>query len=538
MNVDEELALEALVVPPRGSVSDPLAQCEHSPHGDRAVPSPRPSQAAVRGPPLPDARVRRGRADHRGPLLPAGHRLQRGRRERAGGRDHRRPDACGLADRDRRPPAARPRRSCWPTITDPGYAAWVFDQQGELLDPGDARAGSRSARCRATGARLRLRPARLAHRRGPPRRRHRWSRRRSSARAGSPGASSPGPSARRSSRRALEEIRGDRLTAALVALAIAVAHRVPDRERDHLARQAAGRQRRADHRGRARRAARGHRRARRDHRPRRRARDDAASPCARRSARSPRSATASRRSSTRSTDARHGRRRRRRGALLEPGGRAADRAPTGGPTTRCVPWLRRAEARGAAEHDGAAGRRPRLRGRRPQAAGRGRGARRGPRPHRGASPRDRRARVRLQRGARAAQPDRRASRARSRSCAPAPRTIPRRASTSSSRLSEDAERVSRLTESLLTLARMEAVGEGGAEALDVGDRDRGGRRRRSRPRGHRRRASRSEPELVARGRRRAAAPGADRPAHERVQEHSSARRRYASRPSATATERS
>lgn len=36
------------------------------------------------------------------------------------------------------------------------------------------------------------------------------------------------------------------------------------------------------------------------------------------------------------------------------------------------------------------------------------------------------------------------------------------------RLSEDAERISRLTESLLTLARMEAVGESGAEALDVG----------------------------------------------------------------------
>ncbi|HXV52706.1 MAG TPA: ATP-binding protein [Solirubrobacterales bacterium] len=35
------------------------------------------------------------------------------------------------------------------------------------------------------------------------------------------------------------------------------------------------------------------------------------------------------------------------------------------------------------------------------------------------------------------------------------------------RLTEDAERISRLTESLLTLARMEAVGEGGTEALDV-----------------------------------------------------------------------
>ncbi len=36
-----------------------------------------------------------------------------------------------------------------------------------------------------------------------------------------------------------------------------------------------------------------------------------------------------------------------------------------------------------------------------------------------------------------------------------------------SRLSEDSERISRLTESLLILARMEAVGEGGTEALDV-----------------------------------------------------------------------
>ena len=35
------------------------------------------------------------------------------------------------------------------------------------------------------------------------------------------------------------------------------------------------------------------------------------------------------------------------------------------------------------------------------------------------------------------------------------------------RLSEDADRIARLTDSLLTLARMEAVGEGGSEALDV-----------------------------------------------------------------------
>ena len=36
------------------------------------------------------------------------------------------------------------------------------------------------------------------------------------------------------------------------------------------------------------------------------------------------------------------------------------------------------------------------------------------------------------------------------------------------RLSEDAERITRLTESLLTLARIEAIGEGGTEVLDVG----------------------------------------------------------------------
>lgn len=36
------------------------------------------------------------------------------------------------------------------------------------------------------------------------------------------------------------------------------------------------------------------------------------------------------------------------------------------------------------------------------------------------------------------------------------------------RLADDVERITRLTDSLLTLARMEAVGEGGVEALDVG----------------------------------------------------------------------
>ena len=49
------------------------------------------------------------------------------------------------------------------------------------------------------------------------------------------------------------------------------------------------------------------------------------------------------------------------------------------------------------------------------------------------------------------------------------------------RLAQDTDRVSRLTESLLTLARMEAVGEGGSGTLDVADRRSRRRRRRVRP---------------------------------------------------------
>ena len=59
------------------------------------------------------------------------------------------------------------------------------------------------------------------------------------------------------------------------------------------------------------------------------------------------------------------------------------------------------------------------------------------------------------------------SRARSRCCAAGAKDDPEAREHFLDRLREDAERISRLTESLLTLARMEAVGEGGAEALDV-----------------------------------------------------------------------
>ena len=181
---------------------------------------------------------------------------------------------------------------------------------------------------------------------------------------------------------------------------------VPDRERDHLAGQAARRQRRADQRGRARRAARGRRRARRDHRPRPGAGDACAAPCARPSAPCARSATGSRRSSRRSRDA---------VMVVQPDGEVRfSNAAAARPDRRRRPGDRAAgpvaAPRGAASggrERRAARRRPRLLAQRAPAAGRGRGAGGRPRPHRGAAPRGRRARVRLQRRARAAQPDRR-----------------------------------------------------------------------------------------------------------------------------------
>ena len=98
------------------------------------------------------------------------------------------------------------------------------------------------------------------------------------------------------------------------------------------------------------------------------------------------------------------------------------------------------------------------------------------------------------------------------------------------RLATDVDRVSRLTRALLTLARMEAIGEGEADVVSVGiavseaiaalrpgdaegvdlrDRDRARSRRQRRP--------------------GVAAPGADRAAHQRLQAHHRSRRRYASR---------
>ena len=92
------------------------------------------------------------------------------------------------------------------------------------------------------------------------------------------------------------------------------------------------------------------------------------------------------------------------------------------------------------------------------------------------------------------------------------------------RLSEDSERISRLTESLLTLARMEAVGEGGAEALDVALVIEEATEAVAVPEGIDVSVEYAG-EPVAQRRPRAAAPGADRAAHERLQAHAAARPR-------------
>ncbi len=99
-----------------------------------------------------------------------------------------------------------------------------------------------------------------------------------------------------------------------------------------------------------------------------------------------------------------------------------------------------------------------------------------------------------------------------------------------SRLADDAERMSRLTQSLLTLARVES--RGAAEMRDRRRPDRGPRRRRRGRGPATRRAERRGRAGAGRQRRPdAAAPGDDRLAHQRLQEHAAARHGYRSRPS-------
>ncbi len=97
------------------------------------------------------------------------------------------------------------------------------------------------------------------------------------------------------------------------------------------------------------------------------------------------------------------------------------------------------------------------------------------------------------------------------------------------RLADDVDRVARLTKSLLTLARMEAIGEGEAEVVGIGMVLDESLNTAEAPegvsvvrRGLRRRARRGR-------RSRAPAAGGDRPADECVQAHDAAGHRYASR---------
>ena len=330
-----------------------------------------------------------------------------------------------LADRigDRAPQAAT---TLLTDVTDPGYAAWVFDRRGELLTPDlsrgieleDVPGYRRALRMAQRGSRtveeLPGEITRLAtpiFREGRP--------------AGALLARAETPEEIQA---ALEEIRGDRLTAALIALLIAVvigfliASAISTRVK-RLARSAArmtegdlqeplegtgGRDEITDLGGAL--------------ETMRRALQDTFSALS--SERDRLSAIFDALDDAVIVVGPEGEARFANSAAEDDdlGRRPGDqRAPA------LAAARRRAWRRGARR---AARRRPRVRGRGAQAPGRGRGAGRGPRPHRGAPPRDRRARVRVQRRARAAQPDRRASRERSRCCAAAPRTTPTRASIS------------------------------------------------------------------------------------------------------------
>ena len=236
-------------------------------------------------------------------------------------------------------------------------------------------------------------------------RRSPWSRRRSSATAASRARCSPGRSARRRSSAGIDALRGDRFTAAAIAVAVAIVigFLIATAITTRVKRLAGSAARITE--GRLDEPLAGDRRAGRDHRARHGAGDDAD-----RAARDLRGAVVGARPAV--GDLRRPRRRAswwsasRRGAVLEP---AAE--PLIGPDGKAIDGARAlAAARRRARRRRArrpAGRRPRLRGRDPRAAGRGRGAGGGARSHRRASPRARRARVRLQCGPRAAQPDRR-----------------------------------------------------------------------------------------------------------------------------------
>ena len=152
-----------------------------------------------------------------------------------------------------------------------------------------------------------------------------------------------------------------------------------------------------------------------------------------------------------------------------------------------------------------------------------------PRPHRRAAPRARRSRLRLQRRARAAQPAGRDLRRDRGAAGAAPRTTRSDRDHFLDRLAEDAERMNRLTQSLLTLARVESRGAAESEIVDVPLAIRDVVAACEAP-PHVELVVDVESDLAADRRPDAAAPGDDRPAHQRLQEHAAARHRYRSRP--------
>ena len=240
------------------------------------------------------------------------------------------------------------------------------------------------------------------------------------------------------------------------------------------------------------------RRPRRDRRPRPRPRVDArlAEGELRRAHRRPQQAAGDLRRPHRRG---HGRRLRRPGALLQQRRRAACSTPTASRRSRCCRHLQPRRRGRLRRPPGAADRRPRLRDDRPLAARRARRPRRRrataptrcaaswPKPTSSPTPRT---------SCATRWP---ASPARSRSCRSGAKDDPEARDHFLSRLAEDAERMNRLTQSLLTLARVESLGAGETEVVDVAGRD---PRRRRRGRGADARRARRRGR--ARPRRRAA----------------------------------
>ena len=97
------------------------------------------------------------------------------------------------------------------------------------------------------------------------------------------------------------------------------------------------------------------------------------------------------------------------------------------------------------------------------------------------------------------------------------------------RLATDVDRVSRLTKALLTLARMEAIGEGEADIVSVEIAISEAIAALDEPTDERAELEMEiDPDLAANADPGSAPPGPDRAAHERLQAHRRPRRRYAS----------